>query len=59
VDASHPAGRELEREVLRRHPIQRMGTPSEVADLAVMLCSDEAGFMTGSNVVIDGGYSRL
>ncbi len=59
VVANHPAGREFERDVLARHPVGRMGTPAEVAALAVTLCSDEVRFMTGSNVVIDGGYSRL
>jgi 2-keto-3-deoxy-L-fuconate dehydrogenase len=35
----------------------RLGTPEEVAAIAVLLASDEATFMTGSNLVIDGGMS--
>jgi NAD(P)-dependent dehydrogenase (short-subunit alcohol dehydrogenase family) len=44
-------------ELHARQPIGRMGRPDEVADLAVYLASDEAGFMTGSAVVIDGGWT--
>jgi 2-keto-3-deoxy-L-fuconate dehydrogenase len=35
----------------------RLGTPQEIAEIAVMLGSDEAGFMSGSNIIIDGGMS--
>ena len=40
-------------------PIGRMGTPDEIAYLALYLCSDEAGFVTGSFFPIDGGFIRL
>ena len=40
-----------------RQPIGRMGRPDEVAWLAVYLCSDEAAFMNGSIVPIDGGWT--
>jgi NAD(P)-dependent dehydrogenase (short-subunit alcohol dehydrogenase family) len=40
-----------------RQPMGRMGTPEEVADLAVYLASDAAGFMTGSIVTVDGGLT--
>ncbi len=36
-------------------PLQRFGTPKEVASLAVLLASDEASYMTGSELTIDGG----
>ncbi len=49
----------FERELLRRHPIARFGTPNEVAEACVFLCSDEARFMTGANISIDGAYSRV
>jgi NAD(P)-dependent dehydrogenase (short-subunit alcohol dehydrogenase family) len=38
------------------HPIGRIGTPEEVANLIVWLCSPEASFMTGAIVPVDGGY---
>lgn len=40
-------------------PIGRMGTPDEIAALALYLCSDEAGFVTGCDYPIDGGFIRL
>jgi NAD(P)-dependent dehydrogenase (short-subunit alcohol dehydrogenase family) len=38
------------------HPIGRIGTPAEVANLIAWLCSDRASFVTGVHVPIDGGY---
>jgi 3(or 17)beta-hydroxysteroid dehydrogenase len=40
-----------------RHPVGHIGQPSDIASGAVFLASDEAGFMTGSSLVIDGGYT--
>lgn len=40
-------------------PIGRMGTPEEVAELALYLCSDAASFVTGTNFPIDGGFLSL
>jgi NAD(P)-dependent dehydrogenase (short-subunit alcohol dehydrogenase family) len=51
--------RAFERELLGRHPIGRFGTVEEIADACVFLCADEAGFLTGANISIDGGYSRV
>jgi len=42
--------------LVRFHPIGHIGLPSDVAGGAVFLASDDARFMTGSNLVIDGGY---
>ena len=43
----------------KTQPIGRMGTPDEVAALALYLCSDEAAFITGTNYPIDGGFITL
>jgi NAD(P)-dependent dehydrogenase (short-subunit alcohol dehydrogenase family) len=51
--------REMFDRLSRTQPIGRMGQPEEVADLALFLCSDAAGFITGSNVPIDGGFVTL
>jgi 2-keto-3-deoxy-L-fuconate dehydrogenase len=40
-------------------PIGRMGKPEEVAALALFLCSDEAGFITGVDYSLDGGFFNL
>ncbi|HEV3138993.1 MAG TPA: glucose 1-dehydrogenase [Vicinamibacterales bacterium] len=55
--ARHHAGREAEtlRALSAYQPIGRMGTPEEVAALALYLCSDEAAFVTGQAYPIDGG----
>ena len=55
--ARHYAGREQEilRQLSAYQPIGRMGTPEEVAYLALYLCSDEAAFVTGQAYPIDGG----
>jgi NAD(P)-dependent dehydrogenase (short-subunit alcohol dehydrogenase family) len=41
---------------IRRHPIGRIGTPDDVAPGVVYLASDEAAFVTGAVLAIDGGY---
>jgi NAD(P)-dependent dehydrogenase (short-subunit alcohol dehydrogenase family) len=41
----------------RAHPIGRVGTPEEVAGLIAWACSDEAGFVTGVDLRIDGGLT--
>jgi 2-keto-3-deoxy-L-fuconate dehydrogenase len=42
---------------LARQPMGRIGEPEEIAAVATLLASDEATYMTGSEIVIDGGFS--
>jgi len=44
-------------ELRARQPVGRLGTPEEVASLVRYLASDEASFVTGSLVTIDGGWT--
>ncbi len=46
----------VKNQIAAMHPIGRIGTPEEVAGMVVFLCSDEASFMTGLAVPIDGGF---
>ncbi len=41
-----------------QHPVGRIGRPNDVASLVAWLASEEAGFMTGQQLVIDGGMTR-
>lgn len=43
----------------KTQPIGRMAKPSEVAAAALFLCSDEAGFITGCDYPVDGGFIKL
>jgi 2-keto-3-deoxy-L-fuconate dehydrogenase len=43
----------------KSQPIGRMGKPEEIAALALYLCSDESGFITGCDYPIDGGFIKL
>lgn len=51
--------KEMFEKLSQTQPIGRMGKPSEIASLALYLCSDEAAFITGTNYPIDGGFITL
>ena len=40
-----------------QHPVGRVGTPEDIAEAALFLCSDKAGFITGQSITIDGGMT--
>ena len=42
-----------------QQPAGRVGNPLEIANMVLFLCSDKAGFITGENICIDGGQTRL
>ncbi|MDR1643736.1 MAG: SDR family oxidoreductase [Clostridiales bacterium] len=42
-----------------QHPVMRIGEPEDIASMALFLCSEEAGFITGQDFVVDGGMSKL
>ena len=41
-----------------QHPVGRVGRPEDIADMVLYLCSDKASFITGQNVIIDGGMTK-
>jgi 2-keto-3-deoxy-L-fuconate dehydrogenase len=50
---------EIFEKLSKSQPIGRMAKPDEVASLALYLCSDESGFITGADYPIDGGFIKL
>ncbi len=50
---------EIFEKLSKSQPIGRMGQAEEIAALALYLCSDEAGFITGNDYPIDGGFIKL
>ncbi|HTN19183.1 MAG TPA: SDR family oxidoreductase [Pelobium sp.] len=50
---------EMFEKLSKSQPIGRMAKPEEIASLALYLCSDEAGFITGNDYPIDGGFIKL
>jgi NAD(P)-dependent dehydrogenase (short-subunit alcohol dehydrogenase family) len=47
---------ELNRQFVSNIPLGRWGKVEEVGQLALYLCSEEAGFITGTDILIDGGW---
>ena len=41
-----------------QHPAGRVGTPKDIAEMVLFLCSDKAGFITAENICIDGGMTH-
>ena len=42
-----------------QQPCGRVGKPTDIANMVMFLCSDKAGFITGENICIDGGMTKL
>ncbi len=60
LDKNYPDNRdEMFEQLSKSQPIGRMGQADEIAGLIAYLCSDEASFITGTNVPIDGGFITL
>jgi NAD(P)-dependent dehydrogenase (short-subunit alcohol dehydrogenase family) len=47
---------EMNNGIITSTPMGRMGTPREIAQCCVFLASDDSSFVTGSELVVDGGY---
>ena len=47
---------EINAQFMSKTPMQRWGKPEEISKLALYLCSEEAGFITGTDIVVDGGW---
>jgi NAD(P)-dependent dehydrogenase (short-subunit alcohol dehydrogenase family) len=51
-----PGGTEYVEEITKNHPMGRLGEPEEVAKAIAFLASDDASFITGAILPVDGGY---
>jgi NAD(P)-dependent dehydrogenase (short-subunit alcohol dehydrogenase family) len=47
---------EVKKRLASMHPIGRFGKPMEIAEAVLWMCSDKASFMTGHEIVLDGGF---
>ncbi len=50
---------EVRRALVPFHPIGRLGQPEDLADAALFLASDESAFVTGHDLIVDGGYTAV
>jgi NAD(P)-dependent dehydrogenase (short-subunit alcohol dehydrogenase family) len=57
--ATQPDPAEAERRTLRNHPLGRIATPMEIANVVAFVASDEASAMTGASIAVDGGLSVM
>ena len=57
--ARHKTFEKVRERLVPNHPIGRLGQPEEIANAVLFAVSDEASFMTGSDVIIDGGYTAV
>ena len=53
--AQYPDREAVEREIMALHPAGRLGSPEDIANTVYWLASPESGFVTGQNIVVDGG----
>ena len=47
------------KQISKSIPLKRLGSPDDIVNMAVFLASDEASYITGANMVIDGGWSAV
>lgn len=48
----------LEPNDMKQHPAGRIGVPQDISSMVLYLCSEEASFISGENIIIDGGMSK-
>ncbi len=48
---------EVKAALIRKYPLGRLGAPEEIANAVLFIASDEASFITGTELIVDGGYT--
>jgi NAD(P)-dependent dehydrogenase (short-subunit alcohol dehydrogenase family) len=48
---------EINRQFMAKTPLARWGDPKDIGHMALFLCSDDAGFITGTDILLDGGWT--
>jgi len=56
MTAGHFSDRAILERAVARHPLGRLGTPEDIADVVAFLCSDQARFITGQSINVSGGF---
>jgi NAD(P)-dependent dehydrogenase (short-subunit alcohol dehydrogenase family) len=51
--------KEVESAMIQTQAIRRIGTPEDLVGAVVFLCSDEAAFVTGQTLIVDGGFLKI
>ena len=57
--ASSEAGEQRKKAILTSVPLGRLGTPDEIAKAVVFLASDDASYVTGTELFVDGGFAQV
>ena len=57
ASGAYGGGNEVRAAITGMHPLGRFGRPAEIASAITFLASDDAAFMTGSELVVDGGMT--
>lgn len=57
TEMTRRAGDDFIKKVIEKTPLKRLGKPEEIAKVAVFLASSDSDFITGQNIVVDGGLS--
>lgn len=50
---------EAQEKAAKLYPLRRLGKPEDVANLAIFLASDAAGYITGQTISVSGGYTMM
>lgn len=56
IDRVTKNNKETEKQFAKMEPVGRFGSPEEIANAVIWMCTEEASFVTGHPMVVDGGF---